>query len=171
MTHPTPTPDPTGTDARYTVGEVAERLGLTLRTLKYYEELGLVTPERSGGGYRLYGEADIARLERVRRMRALGLSLGTIARTFTQPLERDPSGRQVMTRDSLQTLHRDLQAQLQVLHARIDAARRELKEAQALERDLQGDLQYLERRLNGETLDTLMAERRSEADPDTPTAE
>lgn len=58
------------------IGEVAERTDLSLRTIRHYEEVGLVTPSaRSHGGFRLYTEGDIARLEQVKRMKPLGLSL------------------------------------------------------------------------------------------------
>lgn len=58
------------------IGEVSERTGLSLRTIRYYEEIGLVTPSaRSQGGFRLYTETDIARLELVRRMKPLEFSL------------------------------------------------------------------------------------------------
>ncbi|MBE0476302.1 MAG: MerR family transcriptional regulator [Coriobacteriia bacterium] len=58
------------------IGEVAERVGLSLRTIRYYEEADLVTPStRTPGGFRLYGETDIERLELVKRMKPLGFSL------------------------------------------------------------------------------------------------
>lgn len=58
------------------IGEVAERLSLSLRTIRYYEEEGLVTPsERTEGGFRLYSEEDVARLELVKRMKPLGFSM------------------------------------------------------------------------------------------------
>lgn len=58
------------------IGEVAERTRLSLRTIRYYEEVGLVVPSaRSQGGFRLYAEADIARLQLVRRMKPLDFSL------------------------------------------------------------------------------------------------
>lgn len=58
------------------IGEVSERTGLSLRTIRYYEEIGLVTPSaRSQGGFRLYTESDIGRLELVKRMKPLEFSL------------------------------------------------------------------------------------------------
>jgi DNA-binding transcriptional MerR regulator len=58
------------------IGVVAERLGLSQRTLHHWEEAGLVTPSaRTAGGFRLYTEADVARLIVIRRMKPLGFSL------------------------------------------------------------------------------------------------
>jgi DNA-binding transcriptional MerR regulator len=65
-------------EGSYRIGEVAERVGVTTRTIRYYEQLGLLgpEPERSKGAHRLYGEADVARLEELVRLRdLLGLSL------------------------------------------------------------------------------------------------
>lgn len=58
------------------IGEVAERTELSLRTIRHYEETGLVIPSaRSQGGFRLYTEADVARLMVIRRMKPLGFTL------------------------------------------------------------------------------------------------
>ena len=59
------------------IGEVAERTGLTQRTLRYYEEIGLLPPApRLEGGFRLYTEADLQRLEHIKELkRLLGFSL------------------------------------------------------------------------------------------------
>lgn len=61
----------------YRIDQVAARTGLTKRTLRYYEEIGLLDPQtRSEGNYRLYSEADLARLERICRIKnTLGLTL------------------------------------------------------------------------------------------------
>ncbi|KOU73314.1 MerR family transcriptional regulator [Streptomyces sp. MMG1533] len=59
------------------IGEVATRTGLSLRTIRHYEETGLVVPSaRSRGGFRLYTETDVARLMVIRRMKPLGFTLG-----------------------------------------------------------------------------------------------
>ncbi|SDT03407.1 MerR family transcriptional regulator [Microbacterium paraoxydans] len=58
------------------IGEVAEQTSLSLRTLRHYEEIGLVAPSaRTEGGFRLYSEQDVARLMIVRRMKPLGYTL------------------------------------------------------------------------------------------------
>jgi DNA-binding transcriptional MerR regulator len=58
------------------IGALAERIGLSLRTIRYYEEVGLITPSaRTPGGFRLYTEADAARLQLVKDMKPLGFSL------------------------------------------------------------------------------------------------
>ncbi|MCB7136156.1 MerR family transcriptional regulator [Cellulosimicrobium marinum] len=58
------------------IGAVAERTGLSLRTLRHYDEVGLVRPSgRTDGGFRLYTEPDVERLLLVRRMKPLGFTL------------------------------------------------------------------------------------------------
>ncbi len=58
------------------IGEVAERVALSLRTIRYYEEVGLAPPTaRSQGGFRLYTESDVERLLLIRRMKPLDFSL------------------------------------------------------------------------------------------------
>src|SRR4051812_16468647 len=62
------------------VGELARHTGLTVRTLHHYDEIGLLKPSgRSDAGYRLYSQADVARLHGIQAMRHLGLALGEIA--------------------------------------------------------------------------------------------
>ncbi|WP_313023396.1 MerR family transcriptional regulator [Mobilicoccus sp.] len=61
---------------RYRIGEVAERIGLSLRSIRYYEEAGLITPSaRTSGGFRMYSEIDVQRLLAVMQMKPLGFSL------------------------------------------------------------------------------------------------
>ncbi len=58
------------------IGELAKRIGLTIRALHHYEEIGLVQPSsRTASGYRIYNREDVARLHRVQALRGLGLSL------------------------------------------------------------------------------------------------
>src|SRR5579863_10445846 len=54
------------------IDEVASRTGLTKRTIRYYEEIGLLhPPTRTEGGYRLFTSDDVSRLERIKRLREL----------------------------------------------------------------------------------------------------
>ena len=58
------------------IGEVAEAVGLSLRTIRYYEEVGVVPPSgRTAGGFRLYTDEDIERLLLVKQMKPLDFSL------------------------------------------------------------------------------------------------
>jgi MerR family transcriptional regulator, thiopeptide resistance regulator len=66
---------------RWRIGQVSARTGLTTRTLRYYEELGLLSPsERLAGGHRVYASEDLRRLYRVSLLRQLGLPLSDISR-------------------------------------------------------------------------------------------
>lgn len=57
------------------IGQFAERTGLSSRTLRHYEAIGLIPPTgRTEGGFRLYTEEDLRRLMTIRRMKALGYS-------------------------------------------------------------------------------------------------
>ncbi|MFE7121737.1 MerR family transcriptional regulator [Streptomyces sp. NPDC057654] len=77
------------------IGEVAERTELSLRTIRHYEETGLVVPSaRSQGGFRLYTEADVARLMVIRRMKPLGFSLEEM-RDLLSATDRLDSGEDV----------------------------------------------------------------------------
>lgn len=57
------------------VGDAAQRSGLPAKTIRYYEEIGLISPRRAGNGYRDYSSDDIHRLAFLRRARNLGFSI------------------------------------------------------------------------------------------------
>jgi DNA-binding transcriptional MerR regulator len=68
-------------EPRWRIGQVSARTGLTTRTLRYYEELGLLSPsERLASGHRVYASEDLRRLYRVSLLRQLGLPLSDIGR-------------------------------------------------------------------------------------------
>ncbi|MDX2813849.1 MerR family transcriptional regulator [Streptomyces sp. PA03-5A] len=74
-------------DARYSIGDLARRTGLTVKTIRSYSDRGIVTPAgRSPAGYRRYGDEAPARLELVRTLRELGLDLATIRRVVDREL-------------------------------------------------------------------------------------
>ena len=66
----------TSRPAAWKVGELAARTGLSVRTLHYYDEVGLLPPScRTDGGHRLYTAGDVVRLQQIRSLRALGFTL------------------------------------------------------------------------------------------------
>jgi DNA-binding transcriptional MerR regulator len=74
------TSQPEQEQAYLQIGEVAERTGVTQRTLRFYEEKGLLKPpSRLEGGFRLYSEDDVRRVERIKRLQTLlGFTLADI---------------------------------------------------------------------------------------------
>lgn len=82
--------DTTQNQGWYTIEQVANRTGLTKRTLRYYEEVGLLPPtDRTEGNYRRYSQADVQRLERIKELRdLLDFSLSEIRMFLTVEEER-----------------------------------------------------------------------------------
>lgn len=57
------------------IGDVADKTGLPAKTIRYYEDIGLVMPARSANGYRVFAETDAHKLTFLARARALGFSI------------------------------------------------------------------------------------------------
>jgi DNA-binding transcriptional MerR regulator len=68
--------------AGYSIAEVAERVGVTAHTLRYYERIGLLAVDRDAGGRRVYREHDVARLTFITRLRSTNLPIGAVQRYF-----------------------------------------------------------------------------------------
>ncbi len=116
------------------IGQVAERTGLSLRTIRFYEENGLVRPTtRSDGGFRLYSDADIARLEVIKRMKPLGFSLEEMQELLTllAELARRPDDAALTDR---------LRMFREAATGRVHALREELSIAERFAADLAGRL-------------------------------
>ena len=76
----------TGLDQVLKVGQLAERTGLTVRTLHHYDEIGLLSPSRrTSAGHRLYGESEVRRLQRIASLKHVGLSLEEIRDCLDRP--------------------------------------------------------------------------------------
>jgi DNA-binding transcriptional MerR regulator len=74
-------------DTLYSIGELARRTGLTVKTIRFYSDRGIVAPtDRSPAGYRLYNIDAVARLDLVRTLRELGLDLPTIRKVVDREL-------------------------------------------------------------------------------------
>src|SRR5690606_39252978 len=97
---------------KLTIGDVAELFEVTPKTLRHYEKVGLIRPERAENGYREYSPADILRLNRVRQLQSLGLSLKQIK----EVLERQ--GDDELWTMALQALHDEAVAEIERLEAR-----------------------------------------------------
>jgi DNA-binding transcriptional MerR regulator len=105
------------------VGELAKRTGLTVRTLRYYDEIGLLSPPRTpGSDYRQYGEAEISRLQQIASLRQLGFSLDEIREILTRP---ETSVRRVIELH-LARLNEQI-ALMEQLRARLEAITRDLQ--------------------------------------------
>lgn len=75
-----------GTDEDVKIGVLADRTGLTVRTLHHYDRLGLLRPSgRTWAGHRLYSAVDVERLYRIAALRRLGLSLAEIGAALDDP--------------------------------------------------------------------------------------
>ncbi len=77
------------------IGELSRRTGVSERLLRYYEEQGLLRPERLPSGYREYRDGDVDAVRRIRTLLAAGLSTATIASVL--PCLRDDGPRLVPT--------------------------------------------------------------------------
>ncbi len=76
----TQVPGTASAERQYRIGEIADQLGISARTLRYYEEIGLLTPSgHSSGGSRRYTEANQQRVLRIRELQAImGFNLDEI---------------------------------------------------------------------------------------------
>ena len=117
----------------YTIGQVGDLAQLSRSTLLYYDRIGLLSPShKSPAGYRLYSEADLARLERIRTYRAAGLLLERI--------------KELLQADDPDHLTQALEARLIALNQEIQ----QLREQQRLVIDLLGQAHYF---IQGRVLD------------------
>ncbi|AFR08907.1 MerR family transcriptional regulator [Nocardiopsis alba] len=110
------------------IGEVAERTGLSLRTIRYYGEVGLVEPSaRSRGGFRLYTEEDVDRLQLIKRMKPLNFTLEETQRLL-ESLDRLAAPE--TTEEERAALRSDLDAFEESIALRCKALRKELAMAE-----------------------------------------
>ncbi|MEM9494799.1 MAG: MerR family transcriptional regulator [Pseudomonadota bacterium] len=116
----------------YKISDVARMTGVSVRTLRYYDEIGLLTPAgRSSAGYRLYDDDDLLRMQQILIGRSLGLSLEEIGRGLDDPA--------FDMAESLQRQRRLLTYRLNETHkmiASIDAALEKISERTRKEMDM-----------------------------------
>lgn len=117
------------------IGQVAERTGLSLRTIRFYEENGLVIPTaRSEGGFRLYSEKEVSRLEVIKRMKPLGFTLEEMQELLTLLADLESgSGDRRQLADRLRMFH-------EAATARVTALKDQLAVAEGFAETLAGHL-------------------------------
>jgi DNA-binding transcriptional MerR regulator len=121
------------------IQEVAAEVGLTTRSIRYYEEVGLLAPVRSGGDYRLYDADDLERLRFIKALRDdAGFSLAEIGQLLEDEAARarnkarfkatdDPTERREITLDGIARIDR----QIETLRAKMARLRTMIGEARA----------------------------------------
>ncbi len=119
----------------YRIGELAQRVGLTERTIRYYEELGLLdSVKRLDGGQRVYTDVDVRRLRFIQKLKMLGLSLQEMLE-LESLYRRHGSNREVLPRLA------------ELLDAHIAATDERMSELAALRDEIRSYREHVARRL------------------------
>ncbi|MEV4179432.1 MerR family transcriptional regulator [Nonomuraea sp. NPDC049709] len=119
------------------IGQVAARTELSLRTIRHYDEVGLVRPSaRSQGGFRLYTEADVARLMVIRRMKPLGFTLEEMGELLSITDRLDQAGAAALGEAEREHLSQRLGRFEQATRERCEALRTQLSRAEEFAADL-----------------------------------
>ena len=126
------------------IGEVAAKLRVSTRTIKYYEELGLIKPgERSPGGFRLFREEDVERLKRILKMKGMGFSLTAIREVLAVRDVASDADKVIV----LNKVTERLEEQEQQVAGRIRKMREEVGHAEELLRELRHDVALCKERV------------------------
>jgi DNA-binding transcriptional MerR regulator len=133
---------PEGVSPSFRIGDVAKMVGTTPRTIRYYEEIGLLpeTASRRAGSHRLYTEAEVERLREVMRLKELlGVSLEEL-RTLLSAEEARAEVRAQLRRDDVDPARRRelLGEALGHIELQLELVRRRKDELQRLEQELAG---------------------------------
>jgi DNA-binding transcriptional MerR regulator len=120
------------------IGEVAERTGVTPRTIRYYEEIGLLeSSERRKGEHRLYEQADVDRLLELTRLRdLLNLSLDELKQLVEAEVARSAIRRRFEATESNAERLQLLDAALPHVDTQLELVRRRMRELELLEGEL-----------------------------------
>jgi DNA-binding transcriptional MerR regulator len=104
----------------FTIGRLAEAAGVNVETVRYYQRRGLLEqPAREGGGYRKYSEADLWRLQFVRRGKELGFSLAEIGELLGDSGARSAAAVLAAARDKIEAVDRRRQ-ELDAVRCRLE---------------------------------------------------
>ena len=153
------TTEPSQPLQRMKIGELARKTGKTPRALHLYEEMGLLRPpERTDGGFRLYGPDEVARVYWISKLQDMGFSLPQIQSLLA-------------TVHASQTAPEAMTSVRELFRAKLDETRAQVMRLLQLERDLSESLAYLEgcrvcrEPATPEVCHTCTTERRSDAAP------
>jgi DNA-binding transcriptional MerR regulator len=96
------------------IGDLASKAGVTTRTIRYYEELGIIEPqERTEGGFRLYAEPQLRRLRIIQSLKDLGFELERIRQLFSLKADSNTGGELARSLiDHLQWQQRELDTRI-----------------------------------------------------------
>lgn len=120
------------------IGEVAERVGVTPRTIRYYEEIGLLPGgSREKGAHRLYDDADVERLTELTRLRdLLNLSLDELKELVEAEEARAVLRRRLQATDSDEERVEIIETALPYIDRQLELVRRQKRELETLEAEL-----------------------------------
>jgi DNA-binding transcriptional MerR regulator len=138
-----PEPD----EAHLQIGEVAERTGVTQRTLRFYEEKGLLRPpSRMDGGFRLYSEEDVRRVEQIRKLQdLLGVTLADIKEMVdAQEVLRELRA-QYRPEAAIAEKRRQLEKAIEVSHAQYAIVKQKTEHLEEMKAQLEERLKTFDR--------------------------
>jgi DNA-binding transcriptional MerR regulator len=141
-------PSAAGTTLR--IGEVADRTGVTPRTIRYWEEIGLLGAghERPEGKHRCYTEADVERISEIVRLRdLLGLSLEQLSQLLEAESARAQLRRELSKTESPAERRRLLEEVQHHISTQLDMVRKRLTELTQLAAELEGKQRLVEQRI------------------------
>lgn len=132
--------------SKYTTGEVAKLSGVSVRTVQYYDDRGILIPsELSEGGRRLYTEDDLKKMHIICFLREAGLPINSISALLTE--EKPESIISILLEVQEKTLREELQERQAKLDL-IDGIKRELREIESFSVDSIGDIAHVMKEKN-----------------------
>jgi MerR family transcriptional regulator, repressor of the yfmOP operon len=137
-------------DRTLRIGEVAERTGVTPRTIRYYEEIGLLggSEGRTQGKHRAYSEADVERIQEIIRLRdLLGLSLDQLSQLLEAESARAHLRREYRQTEAPAERRRILEQLRGHIGTQLDLVRSRLQELSELAKELEDKQALVEQRI------------------------
>ena len=137
---------PNGNSNKYTTGELAKLCSVSVRTVQYYDDRGILIPsELSEGGRRLYTEDDVRRMHVICFLRDIGLPINSISALFA---EKDPENIISVLLDQQESVLREERDECQKKLDMLEGLRRELRGIQNFSVDFIGDIAHIMKQKN-----------------------